>query len=103
MKAALIKEFNKDFVVEDVEVPKIKHNEALVRVKASCLCAADVKIRNGGIPNLKLPHIPGHEVAGEVAEIGSSVSNVTVGDRVVVYIYNVCGDCYACLEGKENL
>ena len=103
MKAALIKEFNKDFAIEDVAIPKIKNDEALVQVKASCLCAADVEIRNGGLPNMKLPHIPGHEVTGEVKEIGSSVSNVTVGDRVVVYMYTVCGECYACLEGRENL
>ena len=56
MKALLIKEFNKDFVVEDFDVPKIQDNEALVQVKASCLCSADVKIRNGGLPQLKLPH-----------------------------------------------
>ena len=100
MKAALIKEFNKDFVVEDTEVPKIKDHEALVRVRAACLCAADVKIRDGRMPALKLPHIPGHEVAGEVAEVGKNVKQVKVGDRVAIYMYTVCGDCYACRGNK---
>ncbi|MBW1800107.1 MAG: zinc-binding dehydrogenase, partial [Deltaproteobacteria bacterium] len=103
MRAALIKEFNKDFSIEEVDVPKIGDEEVLVRVKASCLCAADVKIRNGGLPSLKLPHIPGHEVVGEVAETGRDVENVRAGDRVVIYMYTVCGDCYACLGGRENL
>jgi 2-desacetyl-2-hydroxyethyl bacteriochlorophyllide A dehydrogenase len=103
MKAVVIKEFNKDFVIEDVAVPRIGEHDALVKVKASCLCAADGKIRDGRMPSLALPHIPGHEVAGEVVEIGKRVRNVKVGDRVVVYMYTVCGDCYACRDGRENL
>jgi D-arabinose 1-dehydrogenase-like Zn-dependent alcohol dehydrogenase len=62
MKAVLIKEFNRDFAVEEVSVPKVADDEALVKVKASCLCAADLKLRDGRMPHLKLPHIPGHEV-----------------------------------------
>jgi propanol-preferring alcohol dehydrogenase len=103
MKAVLIKEFNKDFSIEEVETPKPRHDEALVKVKAACLCLADVKIRNGLMPSLKLPHIPGHEVAGEVVEVGKNVKQVKTGDRVVVYMYDVCRDCYACREGRENL
>ena len=96
MKAAVIKEFKKDFEIEDVALPRIGEHDALVKVKASCLCAADGKIRDGRMPNLSLPHIPGHEVAGEGMEIGRKVSDVKVGDRVVLYMYTVCGDCYAC-------
>ena len=75
----------------------------LVHVKATCLCAADTKIRSGKIPTIKLPHIPGHEVAGEVEEAGRGVSNFKPGDRVAVYMYTVCGDCPACRKGRENL
>jgi 2-desacetyl-2-hydroxyethyl bacteriochlorophyllide A dehydrogenase len=103
MKAALIKEFNKEFSIEEVKVPSIRDNEVLVRVKASGLCAADVKIRAGLLPSLKLPHIPGHEVVGEVAGIGRDVKRIKDGDRVVLYMYTVCGNCYACLAGRENL
>jgi 2-desacetyl-2-hydroxyethyl bacteriochlorophyllide A dehydrogenase len=103
MKAVLIKEFNKDFAVEEVGVPGIADDEALIKVKASCLCAADLKLRDGRMPHLKLPHIPGHEVVGEVAEIGKAVKKVKAGDRVVVYMYSVCRDCYACRAGRENL
>ncbi len=103
MKAALIREFNKDFVIEDVDTPQIGEGEALVEVRASCLCAADVKIRAGSLPTLKLPHIPGHELAGVVRETGKGVQNVKPGDRVVVYMYTVCGSCHSCLAGRENL
>jgi 2-desacetyl-2-hydroxyethyl bacteriochlorophyllide A dehydrogenase len=103
MRAALIKEFNKEFSIEEVDVPGIKDNEVLVRVKASCLCAADVKIRAGALTTLKLPHIPGHEVVGEVAKIGKDVKRFKEGDRVVLYMYTVCGNCHACLAGRENL
>ncbi len=103
MKAVLIKEFKKDFAFEEVDMPKIAPAEALVEVKATCLCAADLKIRDGKMPMLKLPHIPGHEVAGEVVETGKEVKEVKVGDRVVAYMYTVCGDCPACRRGEENL
>ena len=103
MKAALIKEFNKDFAIGEVDIPKIKDHEALVKVKASCLCAADVKIREGRMPALKLPHIPGHEIVGEVVEVGKTVKHLKPGDRVVAYMYTVCGDCHACRSGRENL
>ena len=103
MKAAVIREFNQDFAIEQVPVPKIGDYETLIKVKASCLCAADVSIRAGSIPTLKLPHIPGHEVAGEVVEIGKSVETVKVGDRAVVYMYTVCGQCSNCRSGRENL
>jgi 2-desacetyl-2-hydroxyethyl bacteriochlorophyllide A dehydrogenase len=103
MKAVVIKEFKKDFAIEDVAVPRIGEHDALVKVKASCLCAADGKLRDGRMPSITLPHIPGHEVAGEVVEIGKKVRNTKVGDRVVVYMYTVCGDCDACRNGRENL
>jgi 2-desacetyl-2-hydroxyethyl bacteriochlorophyllide A dehydrogenase len=103
MRAALVREFGKDFVVEDIDTPSLKDHEALVNVKASCLCAADLKIRGGRFPHFKLPLVTGHEVAGEVVEVGRNVKGVKVGDRVVVYPYTACRDCNACREGRENL
>jgi alcohol dehydrogenase, propanol-preferring len=103
MKAAFIKEFHKDFVVEEMKLPSIGDNEALIQVKGSCFCAADIKLQEGRMPHLKLPHIPGHGVAGEVVEIGKHVKTLKTGDRIVVYMYAVCGDCHACRAGRENL
>jgi 2-desacetyl-2-hydroxyethyl bacteriochlorophyllide A dehydrogenase len=103
MKAAVVKEFGKDFVIEDVQVPTPKDNEALVSVKAACLCAADLKIRDGRFPHFKLPLVTGHEVSGQIASVGRNVRGVKPGDRVVVYPYTACGDCHACREGRDNL
>lgn len=103
MKAALIKEFKKEFTIDEVDMPKLNENEALVKVKASCLCASDLRLRDGRVPSIVLPHIPGHEVVGEVVDLGRSVKKIQVGDRVVVYMYTVCGDCYACRLNRENL
>jgi len=102
MKAALIKEFGADFVIEETARPQAGPGQALVRVKASCLCPGDLKIRAGRMPRLKLPHIPGHEVAGIVEEVGPGVETFKPGDRVVVYMYQVCGRCPACRQGREN-
>lgn len=103
MKAALIKEFGKSFVIEDVPRPRPGKGEVLVKVKGSCLCPGDLKIRAGRMPHLKLPHIPGHEVAGTVEETGAGADAFNPGDRVVVYMYQVCGRCEACRSGRENL
>lgn len=103
MKAARIKEFGKDFTIEDVPVPVPGEGEVLIRVKATALCPGDLKIRAGRMPSLKLPHIPGHEVAGVVESVGGGVSACKAGDRAVIYMYQVCRSCPACRSGHENL
>ncbi len=103
MKAAFIKEFGNEFAIEETPVPQPGPGEILLRVEASCLCQADVKIRKGSMPQLKLPHLPGHEIAGTVAALGEGVTGHAVGDRRVVYMYQVCCRCPACRSGHENL
>jgi len=103
MKAAVLKEFNRDLVIEDVCLPKIEINEVLVKVKASGLCGSDLHIQEGKIATVELPHIPGHEIAGEVYEIGDQVSGFKKGDHVVIAIDVTCGKCFFCRTGKGNL
>jgi len=103
MKAAFIKEFGKNFVIEEAPTPVPGPAEVLVRVKASALCPGDLKIRAGRMPHLKLPRIPGHEVAGVVESVGLGVTSCNPGDRVVVYMYELCKSCPACRSGRENL
>jgi propanol-preferring alcohol dehydrogenase len=108
MKAALLHELKKPLVIEEIERPKPGENEVLIKVEASGVCHSDLHIiegdwkQFGGIT--KIPLIPGHEVAGRVAELGSGVRDLKVGDRVgVPWIHWTCGECEFCREGFENL
>ena len=82
MRAWVLEEFGGPLVRRDVPVPAIGPREALVRVRNVGICGADVKIRAGRMGLGVVPLIMGHEVAGEVAEVGAHVRNVQPGDRV---------------------
>ena len=69
MKAAVLEELNK-MVVKEVPRPEITDDEILVRVKACAICGSDIRIFHYGNDRVKTPCIIGHEVAGEVAEVG---------------------------------
>jgi NADPH:quinone reductase-like Zn-dependent oxidoreductase len=87
----------------DVAEPAIRPNEVLVRVKACALNHLDLWVR-GGIPGvpIPLPHIPGSDVAGQIAQIGAEVSTVRVGQKVVLAPGVTCGKCAACIAGQDN-
>jgi NADPH:quinone reductase-like Zn-dependent oxidoreductase len=88
----------------DVAEPHLRSNEVLVRVRACALNHLDLWVRRGlpGVP-IPLPHIPGSDVAGEVAKIGPEVRTVHVGQKVVLAPGVTCGKCPACLSGNDNL
>jgi NADPH:quinone reductase-like Zn-dependent oxidoreductase len=87
----------------DVAQPAIKPNEVLVRVKACALNHLDLWVRQG-LPGVSfpLPHIPGSDVAGEIAQVGSDVTTVRVGQKVVLAPGVSCGKCPACVSGIDN-
>jgi len=108
MKAAVLHELKKPMVVEEVERPVPGEGEVLIKVEACGVCHSDLHIiegdwkQFGGIT--KIPLIPGHEIAGRVAEAGSGVRELKVGDRVgVPWIHWTCGECEFCRAGFENL
>ncbi|MHB8867385.1 MAG: alcohol dehydrogenase catalytic domain-containing protein [Thermoleophilia bacterium] len=105
MRAMLLEEYGRPLRPVELEVPAVGPEDALVRVRACGVCRTDVKIRDGEIPApiVTLPHVPGHEAAGEVVTVGEAVSGVAPGDRVVVYLSVCCGRCRACGSGRENL
>lgn len=103
MKAAVIERFDAPLTVRDVEKPVIGSEEVLVRVRACGLCGTDLKIHSGKFSRISIPIIPGHEIAGEVYEVGDQVRKVKVGDRVVVHIYITCGQCRYCRAGRDTL
>jgi NADPH:quinone reductase-like Zn-dependent oxidoreductase len=88
---------------EDAPVPAVRANEVLVRVRACALNHLDLWVR-AGLPNvpIPLPHIPGSDVAGEIAEIGAGVTTVKVGQKVVLAPGVSCGKCPACIAGQDN-
>jgi propanol-preferring alcohol dehydrogenase len=102
MKAMVLCEFNQPFRLQEVEIPKIDQGELLIRVKASGVCASNIKRSKGSSPNYPLPAILGHEPVGEVVEVGAGVDDFTIGDRVCVYIFVNCGKCFYCNAGQEN-
>jgi NADPH:quinone reductase-like Zn-dependent oxidoreductase len=87
----------------DVPDPLVRPNGVVVRVRACALNHLDLWVRQGipGVP-IPLPHIPGSDVAGEVAQIGAEVSTVRVGQKVVLAPGVTCGRCAACLAGLDN-
>lgn len=102
MKAALYSG-PKDLRVVEVETPKPKDGEILIKVHACATCGTDAKIYNHGHPRLQPPQIIGHEIAGEIVELGSGVSGHKVGDRVQVIAAIPCGNCWACEAGKMQI
>lgn len=103
MKAAVLKEFHRPLVVEEVPIPQPGRGEVLVRVMASGLCLSDVHIQDGVLKTVRVPYTPGHELAGIVAQLGEGVDGVAVGQHVVAWIDIVCHQCALCRRGRENL
>jgi NADPH:quinone reductase-like Zn-dependent oxidoreductase len=105
MKAIVFNEHGGPDVLKyvDAPTPVIAANEVLVRVKACALNHLDLWVRRG-LPGIKFqfPHIPGSDIAGEVAEVGNLVSDVKVGERVLLAPGLSCGRCVACAAGNDN-
>lgn len=74
-----------------------------MRVRAAGICGTELHFTEGLYPPAKTPMILGHEVAGEVAEVGRDVDGFRAGDRVAIYYYLFCGRCRWCLRGFQNL
>ena len=89
-----------DLRLEDVPEPTCGTDEVKIRVKNCSTCGTDVKIRKNGHQNLAPPRIIGHEIAGEVVEVGSGVAgDWKPGDRVQVIAAVPCGKCHECRKG----
>ena len=104
MKAAVVYRKNEIRIV-DVPRPEAGKGEVVVKVRASGICATDVKILGGaGIP-ADLPAILGHEVAGTIRELGPGTeeAGLHVGQRVAVYPIAACGTCMYCRQGRNSL
>jgi L-iditol 2-dehydrogenase len=84
------------------ELPKIDEHSILLKVKAVGICGSDLRIFNHGDLRVTFPRIMGHEIAGEIAEVGKSIDNFEVGDRVALGAHIPCGLCKYCNEGMGH-
>ncbi len=101
MKAAVLEGQKKLVIRADVPVPAIGPFDVLVRARACGICGTDVHIWEGDFfPTF--PLVPGHELAGEIAQVGSAVEGLAVGDRVMVDPTVTCDACHFCRVNKQN-
>ena len=84
-------------------VPEIGDDEILVKVAAVGICGSDVHAYNGHQPSMVYPCIIGHEISGEVAQLGRTAAGITVGNHVILDPVIKCGECPTCLSGKPNI
>jgi NAD+-dependent secondary alcohol dehydrogenase Adh1 len=105
MIAARLHAYHEPLKIDEVDEPKIKSPlDVIVRIGAAGLCRTDLHIQEGQwaeIQNPTLPYIPGHENAGWIHEVGPAVTNVQVGDTVIVHPLITCGQCRACRAGND--
>jgi len=103
VKTAVLHKPGSPLVIEERDVPSPAAGEILIKVKACGVCHTDLHIVDGEWSAPKLPLIPGHEVVGEVAEIGEGVRNFKAGDRAGIgWIYYTCGHCEYCASDRER-
>jgi propanol-preferring alcohol dehydrogenase len=106
MRTMQVVEFNKPLVLRDVEIPKVKGNQVLIKVEASGVCHTDLSVRSGAIYKRtsvkpKLPLTPGHEIAGKIEEVGENAP-LNMGERVLINPWIGDGNCYYCKLGEEQ-
>ena len=103
MKAAVLYEIETHLKIEEFDLPRPSANQVRVRLVASGVCHSDWHVVKGDWPQVRLPVILGHEGAGIVEEIGSDVTQVQVGDHVILSWKRNCGFCEMCQKGYPNL
>ena len=103
MRAAVLEEFGAPLVVQDVELAGPGPGEVLVRLLACGVCHTDLYTASGADPSGYAPCVLGHEGCGVVEDLGSGVTSVAPGDRVVTLFSPQCGECVHCRSEKTNL
>jgi NADPH:quinone reductase-like Zn-dependent oxidoreductase len=103
MKAVRIHQFGGPEVLtyEDVPDAKPRKDQVLIRVRACSMNHLDIFVR-GGLPGVNLPHIMGSDVAGEIVELGEYVTDLKVGQRVLIAPMHFCNHCAKCVAGLQN-
>lgn len=103
MKAALMHRFREPLTLTQVPDPEPPEGGVVIQVHACGVCRSDWHAWMGHDPTIKLPHVPGHELAGTIAELGAGVTGWRVGERVTVPFCCGCGRCRTCREGHQHV
>lgn len=103
MKAATYTSFRKPLTIENLPDPKVEKDGAIIQVKATGMCRSDWHGWMGHDADVRLPHVPGHELAGIVMEVGKEVQKWKKGDRVALPFSCGCGSCPQCDNGNQQI
>ena len=100
MKAAVLEKVEQ-LAVREVLDPQLEPGSLIIKVKVCSICGTDLRIYHYGHARIKLPHILGHEIAGEIEAVNSEVGDYQVGERVAVTPRIACGKCFHCRKGQD--
>jgi alcohol dehydrogenase len=105
MKAAIFRAHNRDptrvVKIEEMDIPKIKPNEVLIRIEAASYNYNDLWAIWGEPIKIPMPHISGTDISGVVEEVGENVTSISVGDRIASHANLSCRICNLCTSGRE--
>lgn len=104
MRAMVLERAKQPLQLREVPKPKPAREQVLVRVATCAVCRTDLHVVDGELPDPKLPLIPGHQIVGQIEEIGDGVKGFSIGDRVgIPWLGWTDGDCIYCRSNRENL
>ncbi|MEO2036935.1 MAG: zinc-dependent alcohol dehydrogenase family protein [Planctomycetaceae bacterium] len=103
MKAAVYEQFQSPLIVGNVPDPRPNSDAAIIQVAACGICRSDWHGWMGHDSDIQLPHVPGHELAGTIAAVGSDVRRWKTGQRITVPFSCGCGRCRQCLSGNLHI
>lgn len=102
MKAAVLKGIE-NLEMEDISRPTPSPQEILIKVKACSICGTDIRVYHHGHKHMRFPRITGHELSGEIVEIGKRVEGHKLGEKVAIAPAIPCGRCHYCRRGMQSM